>query len=125
MEIKRDFEYLLRLWETVRELTLTSSAPSLVYEEGSLIKRAIRDLYSKEIDEIHVAGEEGFRESTRLHAYAHAEPRKNVIAYREPQPIFAMYGVEHQLDAMFSPVVQLKSGGYIVINPTEALVSST
>ncbi|GGF65525.1 hypothetical protein GCM10007301_26600 [Azorhizobium oxalatiphilum] len=123
VEIKRDFEYLLRLWETVRELTLTSAAPSLVYEEGSLIKRAIRDLYSKEIDEIHVAGAEGFREARDFMRMLMPSHAKNVMPYSEPQPIFAKYGVEHQLDAMFSPVVQLKSGGYIVINPTEALVS--
>ncbi|MGU3495698.1 Rne/Rng family ribonuclease [Xanthobacteraceae bacterium A53D] len=123
VEIKRDFEYLLRLWETVRELTLTSAAPSLVYEEGSLIKRAIRDLYSKEIDEIHVAGDEGFREARDFMRMLMPSHAKNVMPYRETQPIFAKYGVEHQLDAMFSPVVQLKSGGYIVINPTEALVS--
>ncbi|QTL03521.1 Rne/Rng family ribonuclease [Aquabacter sp. L1I39] len=123
VEIKRDFEYLLRLWETVRELTLSSSAPSLVYEEGSLIKRAIRDLYNKDIDDIHVAGEEGFKEARDFMRMLMPSHAKNVIAYREPQPIFAKYGVEHQLDAMFSPVVQLKSGGYIVINPTEALVS--
>ncbi len=123
VEIKRDFEYLLRLWETVRELTLTSSAPSLVYEEGSLIKRAIRDLYNKEIDDIHVAGEEGFREARDFMRMLMPSHAKNVVPYREPQPIFAKHGVEHQLDAMFSPVVQLKSGGYIVINPTEALVS--
>ncbi len=123
VEIKRDFEYLLRLWETVRELTLTSSAPSLVYEEGSLIKRAIRDLYNKEIEDIHVAGEEGFREARDFMRMLMPSHAKNVVPYREPQPIFAKHGVEHQLDAMFSPVVQLKSGGYIVINPTEALVS--
>ncbi|TCT08114.1 Rne/Rng family ribonuclease [Aquabacter spiritensis] len=123
VEIKRDFEYLLRLWETVRELTLGSSAPSLVYEEGSLIKRAIRDLYNKDIDEVHVAGEEGYREARDFMRMLMPTHTKNVIVYRENQPIFAKYGVEHQLDAMFSPVVQLKSGGYIVINPTEALVS--
>ncbi|MEP9375841.1 Rne/Rng family ribonuclease [Aquabacter sp. CN5-332] len=123
VEIKRDFEYLLRLWETVRELTLSSSAPNLVYEEGSLIKRAIRDLYNKDIDDIHVAGEDGYREARDFMRMLMPTHTKNVIAYREPQPIFAKYGVEHQLDAMFSPVVQLKSGGYIVINPTEALVS--
>ncbi len=123
VEIKRDFEYLLRLWETVRELTLTSSAPSLVYEEGSLIKRAIRDLYNKEIEDIHVAARKASaRRATSCACSCRAMPR-NVIPYREPQPIFAKHGVEHQLDAMFSPVVQLKSGGYIVINPTEALVS--
>ncbi|MEW6125243.1 MAG: Rne/Rng family ribonuclease, partial [Pseudomonadota bacterium] len=123
IEIKRDFEYLLRLWETVRELTLGSSAPSLVYEEGSLIKRAIRDLYNKDIDDIHVAGEEGFREARDFMRMLMPSHAKNVISYRDTQPIFAKYGVEAQLDAMFSPVVQLKSGGYIVINPTEALVS--
>ncbi|MDE1569504.1 Rne/Rng family ribonuclease [Aquabacter sp. P-9] len=123
VEIKRDFEYLLRLWETVRELTLSSSAPSLVYEEGSLIKRAIRDLYNKDIDDIHVAGEEGFKEARDFMRMLMPSHAKNVIPYREAQPIFAKHGVEHQLDAMFSPVVQLKSGGYIVINPTEALVS--
>ncbi len=122
-EIKRDFEYLLRLWETVREMTLSSSAPSLVYEEGSLIKRAIRDLYNKDIDDIHVAGEEGFREARDFMRMLMPSHTKSVMPYREPQPIFARYGVEQQLDAMFSPVVQLKSGGYIVINPTEALVS--
>lgn len=123
VEIKRDFEYLLRLWETVRELTLRSSAPNLVYEEGSLIKRAIRDLYNKDIDDIHVAGEEGFNEARDFMRMLMPSHSKNVIAYRDTQPIFAKYGVEQQLDAMFSPVVQLKSGGYIVINPTEALVS--
>ncbi|MFG1427928.1 Rne/Rng family ribonuclease [Roseixanthobacter glucoisosaccharinicivorans] len=123
VEIKRDFEYLLRLWETVRELTLTSSAPSLVYEEGSLIKRAIRDLFNKDIDDIHVAGDEGFREARDFMRMLMPSHVKNVVAYNDHQPIFAKHGVEHQLDAMFSPVVQLKSGGYIVINPTEALVS--
>ena len=122
-EIKRDFEYLLRLWETVREMTLSSTAPSLVYEEGSLIKRAIRDLYNKDIDDIHVAGEEGFREARDFMRMLMPSHAKSVLPYREPQPIFARYGVEQQLDAMFSPVVQLKSGGYVVINPTEALVS--
>ena len=122
-EIKRDFEYLIRLWETVRELTLKSNAPALVYEEGSLIKRAIRDLYNKDIDEVIVAGDEAYKEAKdfmRMLAPSHA---KNVQPYRDSQPIFVRYGIEHQLDAMFSPIVQLKSGGYIVINPTEALVS--
>ncbi|MGQ3671920.1 Rne/Rng family ribonuclease [Xanthobacter sp. TB0136] len=122
-EIKRDFEYLLRLWETVRELTLSSAAPSLVYEEGSLIKRAIRDLYNKDIDEVIVAGEEGYKEAKDFMRMLMPSHAKIVQPYRDPQPIYARYGVEQQLDAMFSPVVQLKSGGYIVINPTEALVS--
>ena len=122
-EVKRDFEYLLRMWETVRETTLASSAPTLVYEEGSLIKRAIRDLYSKEVDEIMVAGESGYREARdfmRLLMPSHA---KCVVPYRDTQPVFAKAGVEAQLDAMFSNQVTLKSGGYIVINQTEALVA--
>lgn len=123
VEIKRDFEYLLRLWETVRELTLGSTAPNLVYEEGSLIKRAIRDLFNKDIDDIHVAGEDGYAEARNFMRMLMPSHARNVVPYRETQPIFAKYGVEQQLDAMFSPVVQLKSGGYIVINPTEALVS--
>ncbi len=122
-EIKRDFEYLLRLWETVRELTLKSQAPSLVYEEGSLTKRAIRDLYNKETDEVIVAGREGYEEAKEFMRMLMPNHEQSVIEYKEKQPIFARYGVEHQLDAMFSPTVQLKSGGYIVINPTEALVS--
>ncbi|MGE4371520.1 MAG: Rne/Rng family ribonuclease [Xanthobacter sp.] len=122
-EIKRDFEYLLRLWETVRELTLDSAAPSLVYEEGSLIKRAIRDLYNKDIDEVVVAGEEGYKEAKDFMRMLMPSHAKLVQPYRDPQPLYARYGVEQQLDAMFSPVVQLKSGGYIVIDPTEALVS--
>ena len=122
-EVKRDFEYLLRMWETVRETTLASSAPMLVYEEGSLIKRAIRDLYSKEVEEIVVAGEAGYREAKdfmRLLMPSHA---KCVLPYRDTQPVFAKAGVEAQLDAMFSNQVTLKSGGYIVINQTEALVA--
>jgi ribonuclease E len=122
-EVKRDFEYLLRMWETVRETTLASSAPMLVYEEGSLIKRAIRDLYSKEVEEIIVAGEAGYREAKdfmRLLMPSHA---KCVVPYRDTQPVFAKAGVEAQLDAMFSNQVTLKSGGYIVINQTEALVA--
>jgi ribonuclease E len=122
-EIKRDYEYLMRLWESVRELTLTSSAPALVYEEGSLIKRAIRDLYNKEIDDILVAGEEGYREAKDFMRMIMPNMGKMVQPYREPQPLFAKFGVEGQLDAMFSNHVTLKSGGYLVINPTEALVS--
>jgi ribonuclease E len=122
-EIKRDYEYLMRLWESVRELTLNSSAPALVYEEGSLIKRAIRDLYNKEIDDILVSGEDGYREAKDFMRMLMPSHAKIVQPYREPQPLFAKYGVEAQLDAMFSNVVTLKSGGYLVINPTEALVS--
>jgi ribonuclease E len=122
-EIKRDFEYLLRLWENVRELTLSSTAPSLVYEEGSLVKRSIRDLYNKDIEEVLVAGEDGYREAKDFMRMLMPSHAKNVKPYRDPQPVFARFGVESQLDAMFLPIVQLKSGGYIVINPTEALVS--
>ena len=122
-EIKRDFEYLLRMWETVRELTLKSTAPNLVYEEGSLIKRSIRDLYNKEIDEVVVAGDEGYREAKEFMRLLMPTHVKAVQSWREPQPIFARYGVEQQLDAMFSNVVVMKSGGYIVINQTEALVA--
>ena len=122
-EIKRDYEYLLRLWETVRELTLKSTAPALVYEEGSLTKRAIRDLYNKDIDEILVAGDEGYKEAKEFMRMLMPSHAKNVKPYKESQPVFVKYGVESQLDAMFSPVVQLKSGGYIVINPAEALVA--
>ncbi|WP_296574597.1 ribonuclease E/G [Phreatobacter sp.] len=122
-EVKRDFEYLLRMWETVRETTLKSHAPTLTYEEGSLIKRSIRDLYNKDIDEVLVAGEEGYKEAKDFMRMLMPSHAKNVKPYREPQPLFARSGVEAQLDAMFSNTVQLKSGGYIVINPTEALVA--
>lgn len=122
-EIKRDYEYLMRLWESVRELTLNSAAPALVYEEGSLIKRAIRDLYNKEIDDILVSGEDGYREAKDFMRMLMPSHAKIVQPHRDPQPVFAKFGVEAQLDAMFSNVVTLKSGGYLVINPTEALVS--
>jgi ribonuclease E len=122
-EIKRDFEYLLRLWETVRELTLKSTAPALVYEEGSLVKRAIRDLYNKDIDEVLVAGDEAHKEAKDFMRMLMPSHAKNVKPFKDTQPIFVRYGVEHQLDAMFSPIVQLKSGGYVVMNPTEALVA--
>ena len=122
-EVKRDFEYLLRMWETVRETTLASSAPTLVYEEGSLIKRAIRDLYSKEVDEIVVAGETGYREARQFMRLLMPTHVNAVQPYRDTQPVFAQAGVESQLDAMFSNQVTLKSGGYIVINQTEALVA--
>ena len=122
-EIKRDFEYLLRLWENVRELTLRSTAPSLVYEEGSLVKRSIRDLYNKDIDEVLVAGDDSYREAKDFMRMLMPSHAKNVQPYRDPIPIFGRFGVEPQLDAMFSPQVTLKSGGYLVINQTEALVA--
>jgi ribonuclease E len=122
-EIKRDYDYLLRLWETVRDLTLKSTAPSLVYEEGSLIKRSIRDLYNKDIDEVLVAGDDAYREAKDFMRMLMPSHAKNVKPYREPEPVFIRYQVERQLAAMFSPQVVLKSGGYIVINQTEALVA--
>ncbi|HST95943.1 MAG TPA: ribonuclease E/G, partial [Microvirga sp.] len=122
-EIKRDYEYLMRMWESVRELTLKSAAPALVYEEGSLIKRAIRDLYNKDTDEIVVAGDEGYREARDFMRMLMPSHVKIVRPYKDPVPLFAKTGIEAQLDAMFSTHVTLKSGGYLVINPTEALVS--
>jgi ribonuclease E len=122
-EIKRDFEYLIRMWETVRDMTLKSQAPTLVYEEGSLIKRSLRDLYNKEIDEIIVAGEAGYHEARDFMKMLMPSNVRAVKQYRDGQPLFSRMGVESQLDAMFSPTVQLRSGGYIVINQTEALVS--
>jgi ribonuclease E len=123
LEIKRDYEYLLRLWDTVRELTLKSNAPALVYEEGSLIKRAIRDLYNKDTSEILVDGEAGYRDAKDFMRMLMPSHAKNVKPYKEALPLFQRYQVESQLDAMFSPLVTLRSGGYVVINQTEALVS--
>lgn len=122
-EIKRDFEYLMRLWENVRNLTLTSTAPCLVYEEGSLIKRSIRDLYNKDIGEVIVSGENGYREAKDFMKMLMPSHAKAVQPYRDMQPIFARSGIEAQLDKMLQPQVTLKSGGYIIINQTEALVA--
>jgi ribonuclease E len=122
-EIKRDFEYLLRLWESVRDMTLQSTAPSLVYEEGDLIKRSIRDLYNKDVEEIVVAGDTGFHEARDFMHMLMPSHAENVIHYKEPTPLFTKYGTERQLNAMFLPQVTLRSGGYIVINQTEALVA--
>ena len=123
VEVKRDFEYLLRLWETVRDLTLKSTAPTLVYEEGSLTKRSIRDLYNKDIDEIIVAGEQGYKDAKEFMRMLMPSHAKHVKLYKDTQPIFTRFGIESQLDAMFTPIVQLRSGGYIVINQAEALVA--
>jgi ribonuclease E len=122
-EIKRDYEYLLRLWENVRDLTLKSSAPALVYEEGDLIKRSIRDLYNREIDEVLVAGDDAYRDAKDFMRMLMPSHAKNVQPYKDPDPIFTRYEVERQLNAMFSPQVTLPSGGYIIINQTEALVA--
>ncbi len=122
-EIKRDFEYLLRLWENVRELTLESVAPTLVYEEGSLVKRAIRDLYTKDISQVLVNGDAAYREAKDFMRMLMPSHAKHVQPYRDVEPIFLKHNVEGQLDAMFSPRVTLKSGGYVIINQTEALVA--
>ncbi|MFN6925350.1 MAG: Rne/Rng family ribonuclease [Tabrizicola sp.] len=122
-EIKRDYEYLMRLWEQIRELTLKSIAPAKIYEEGDLIKRSIRDLYSREIDEVLVEGEAGYRTAKDFMRMIMPSHAKQVVRYQDPVPLFARYGVEGYLAGMFNPVVQLKSGGYIVIGVTEALVA--
>ncbi len=122
-EVKRDYEYLLRLWEQIRELTLKSIAPAPIYEEGNLIKRSIRDLYNREIDEVFVEGEAGYRVAKDFMKMLMPSHAKNVKLYNEPMPLFARYQVESYLAAMFNPTVQLKSGGYIVIGVTEALVA--
>jgi len=123
LEIKRDYEYLIRQWEQVRDLTLSSIAPSTIYEEGSLIKRAIRDLYSRTIDEILVEGDRGYREAKDYMKMLMPSHAKNVRKYEETVPLFSKYQVEDHLAAMFNPIAQLRSGGYIVIDVTEALVA--
>ncbi|HEX6442222.1 MAG TPA: ribonuclease E/G, partial [Stellaceae bacterium] len=123
-EIKRDYEYLLRLWNEIRELTLSSTAPALIYEEGNLIKRAIRDLYTRDIDEVLVEGEEGYRIAKAFMRTLMPSHARRVQQYRDPQiSLFHRYQVESQIDAIHSPVAQLRSGGYVVINQTEALVA--
>ncbi len=122
-EIKRDFDYLMRLWENVRDLTLHSQAPALVYEEGSLIKRSIRDLYTKDVEEVFVEGEAAYREAKDFMKMLMPSHAKNVKLYKDTRPLFSKHQTETQLDALYSPTVTLPSGGYIVMNQTEALVS--
>ncbi len=123
-EIKRDFEYLMRLWDGIRDLTLQSTAPALIYEEGNLIKRSIRDLYTRDLEEVICDGEEGYRTAKAFMKMLMPSHAKRVKPYRDPSvPLFHRFQVETQIDAIHSPVVQLRSGGYIVINPTEALVA--
>ncbi|MAC72826.1 MAG: ribonuclease, partial [Marinovum sp.] len=122
-EVKRDYEYLQRLWEQIRELTLKSTAPAKIYEEGDLIKRSIRDLYNREIDEVLVEGERGYRIAKDFMKMIMPSHAKNVKNYQDSLPLFARYQVESYLSSMFNPVVQLKSGGYLVIGVTEALVA--
>jgi ribonuclease E len=122
-EIKRDYEYLSRAWETIRDDTLKSVAPALIYEESSLVKRAIRDLYDKDVEDIHVDGEAAYKEAKDFIRMLMPSHAKRVQLWKDATPIFAKMGVEKQLDSIYSPVVQLKSGGYIVINQAEALVA--
>jgi ribonuclease E len=122
-EIKRDFDYLARLWDEIRESTLASSAPALIHSDSDLIKRAIRDIYNKEIEEVVVEGDGGYRAAKEFMKLLMPSHARRVKQYADPVPLFQRYGAEDQLSAMYDPVVQLKSGGYLVINPTEALVS--
>ena len=122
-EIKRDFDYLARLWDGIRESTLGTSAPALIHSDSDLIKRAIRDIYNRDISEVLVEGEDGYRAAKDFMKLLMPSHAKRVQHYADPVPLFQRYGAEDQLSAMYQPVVQLKSGGYLVINPTEALVS--
>jgi ribonuclease E len=122
-EIKRDFDYLARLWDEIRERTLRGAAPMLIHTDSDLIKRAIRDIYNKDIDEVFVEGPDGYKAAKDFMKLLMPSHAKRVQHYADPVPLFQRYHVEDQLNAMYQPVVQLKSGGYIVINPTEALVS--
>ncbi|UVO52556.1 Rne/Rng family ribonuclease [Sphingomonas sp. SUN019] len=123
VEIKRDFDYLARLWDEIREKTLSSDAPALVYGDSDLMKRAIRDIYNKDIDEVIVEGDDGYRQAREFMKLLMPSHARRVKHYSDPVPLYQRAGVEDQLAAMYHPVVQLKSGGYLVINPTEALVS--
>ncbi len=123
LEIKRDYDYLCRLWETTREMTLKSIAPALIHEEGNLVKRSIRDLYNKDIEEVLVQGDEAYKTAKAFIKLLMPSHAKNVKAYKDPIPLFLRYQVESQIEDSLDSVVQLKSGGYLVIHPTEALVS--
>ncbi|HEX6859223.1 MAG TPA: Rne/Rng family ribonuclease [Caulobacteraceae bacterium] len=122
-EIKRDYEYLLRLWENIRDTTLHSVAPALIYEEEDLVKRAIRDLFDKDIDAVLVEGEEGYKEARDFIRMLMPSQAKKVVAYREATPLFVAHKVEDHLAQIYHPTVPLRSGGYLVINQTEALVA--
>ena len=122
-DIRRDFDYLTRLWDEIREKTLASQAPALIHEDSGLIKRAIRDVYNREIDQVLVEGRGGFEAAHRFMSMLMPSHAAKVVEYEGSVPLFQRFGVEDQLEAMYQPVVQLKSGGYLVINPTEALVS--
>ena len=122
-EIKRDYEYLSKLWETIVEKTLTSEAPTLINAEGGLVHRAMRDMFDKEIEEVLVQGEDAYREAKDLAKLIMPSQSKKVQQWKEEDPLFVAEAVEQQLDSIYSPTVQLKSGGYLVINQTEALVA--
>ncbi|HEY0437980.1 MAG TPA: ribonuclease E/G, partial [Phenylobacterium sp.] len=122
-ELKRDYDYLLRLWENIRETTLHSIAPALIYEEEDLVKRAIRDLYDKDIDGVFVEGEAGFKEARDFMRMLMPSQAKKVQLYTEPTPLYVKYKIEDHLSQIYTPVVPLRSGGYLVINQTEALVA--
>ncbi|WP_379921256.1 Rne/Rng family ribonuclease [Erythrobacter sp. R86502] len=122
-EIKRDFDYLARVWDDIRENTLASVAPALIHSDSDLIKRAIRDIYNREIEEVVVEGEDGYKSAKAFMKMLMPSHARRVKAYSDPVPLFQRYGAEDQLRAMYDPMVQLKSGGYLIINPTEALVS--
>jgi ribonuclease E len=122
-DIRRDFDYLTRLWDEIREKTLASQAPALIHEDSSLIKRAIRDIYNREIEQVLVEGREGFEAAHRFMSMLMPTHAPKVVEYEGTVPLFQRFGVEGQLESMYQPVVQLKSGGYLVINPTEALVA--
>jgi ribonuclease E len=123
IDIKRDYEYLSRLWDSIREITMRSTAPALIYEEGDLIKRSLRDVYDTDIAQVLVEGEAGFEAASGFMRQLVPHQASKVELYKEPIPLYHRYQVEAQFDAMHMPTVQLRSGGYIVINPTEALVA--
>lgn len=123
-EIKRDLDYLMRLWDNIRDLTIKSSAPAIIYEESNLVKRAVRDIYAKDIEEIQVSGQDGYKQAKEFMKLLMPSSVKKVKQYKDEKiPLFHRYQVENQIAEMGEPVVNLKSGGYLVINPTEALVS--
>ena len=122
-EIKRDFDYLARLWDEIREKTLGSSAPALIHSDSDLVKRAIRDIYHRDIEEVLVEGEEGYKAAKQFMKLLMPSHARRVKQYADPVSLYQRYGVEDQLAGLLNPLVQLKSGGYLVINPTEALVS--
>src|SRR5690606_10232923 len=116
LEIRRDYEYSLRLWNDIRERTLQSIAPCTIHEEGALVKRAIRDLYTRDIDEVLVEGEEGYRAARRIMSMLTPSRTRRVKLYKGDVPLFHHYGVEERLDALHNPVINLPSGGSVVIH---------